>query len=554
MTVQTDVSRVDYTGNGVTPAFAVPFRFLENSHLLVIRTVIATGAETTLVLDGLGSTGYTVSGANQPNGGTVTTNVAPAVTEKLTILLSVPVTQLIDYIANDPFPAESHERGLDKLTMIAKAITESLSRALKLPASLVGASSSFPSPSALKGIRWNAAANGLENFEISPFTAPSGSDNVGFIQAGTGAVARTSQGKMRDIVSITDFAGADITGATASDAAIASAIAALPAAGGDILVPAGTWKLDATPSMGTKSIQWHISAGATFTGTVGGTNVEGVSWPRANTNYTLVPFGIFNQVRTSAPLTTQAPASALFEALQPAGYNGNSVAIYAGARGSSATGNVWAFNPLVSADAGAGGTYHCIEADVNCFSAGALVKGIGISGVGTQNPDVALEITHQMIWTTGIDMNRVGTGIRIGTTVTSGIEIAAPAAGAGSALLAKQIANGNETITLQRFTDSSPTGNFLRFRDAANSADLFSVNIGGIATAAGFTTTGTVDTFNAMLRFAAPAGAAGIVGLGNGTSNTVGAAGGAAALPATPLVYWSVTVNGTAVKIPCYNA
>lgn len=37
------------------------------------------------------------------------------------------------------------------------------------------------------------------------------------------------------------------------------------------------------------------------------------------------------------------------------------------------------------------------------------------------------------------------------------------------------------------------------------------------------------------------------------TGTTVGAAGGASALPATPLGYWSTNMNGTAVKIPYYN-
>lgn len=37
------------------------------------------------------------------------------------------------------------------------------------------------------------------------------------------------------------------------------------------------------------------------------------------------------------------------------------------------------------------------------------------------------------------------------------------------------------------------------------------------------------------------------------TALTIGAAGPAAALPATPLFYWSTVINGTPVKIPCYT-
>lgn len=55
--------------------------------------------------------------------------------------------------------------------------------------------------------------------------ASSGSSLVGFLQAGTAAVARTAQAKMRDMVSVLDF-GADPTGVADSTAAIAAALLA----------------------------------------------------------------------------------------------------------------------------------------------------------------------------------------------------------------------------------------------------------------------------------------------------------------------------------------
>lgn len=50
----------------------------------------------------------------------------------------------------------------------------------------------------------------------------------------------------------------------------------------------------------------------------------------------------------------------------------------------------------------------------------------------------------------------------------------------------------------------------------------------------------------------APTAGAGEVGLGGVTASTVGAAGGASALPATPTGYWIVNVAGTNRKIPYY--
>lgn len=128
MTVQTTTLRADYTGNGSTTAFTVPFYFLDNTHVLVIRTQISTGTATTLAL----TTDYNVTGAGVGTGGTVTTVVAPTSDQKISILRNVPLTQLTHYVENDPFPAASHEKALDQLTMEVQQLQEAISRAIKI--------------------------------------------------------------------------------------------------------------------------------------------------------------------------------------------------------------------------------------------------------------------------------------------------------------------------------------------------------------------------------------------------------------------------------------
>ena len=140
MTVQTTTSRADYTGNGVTTAFTVPFYFLDNSHLTVLRTVIATGVSTTLAI----TTDYTVSGAGVSAGGTITCVTAPTSAQKISILRNVPLTQLSHYVPNDPFPAATHEQIVDQLTMEVQQINEVVSRAITLPAATSGVSTSLP--------------------------------------------------------------------------------------------------------------------------------------------------------------------------------------------------------------------------------------------------------------------------------------------------------------------------------------------------------------------------------------------------------------------------
>ena len=128
MTVPTSTAKSGpYAGAGTVGPFTVGFRFLEDSHLQVIRTS-STGVDTTLAL----TTDYSASGAGGVSG-SVTLVTALAVGQQLTIIRNVPFTQDADYVQNDAFPAESHERSLDKLTMQTQQLNEAVARAAKLP-------------------------------------------------------------------------------------------------------------------------------------------------------------------------------------------------------------------------------------------------------------------------------------------------------------------------------------------------------------------------------------------------------------------------------------
>ena len=72
--------------------------------------------------------------------------------------------------------------------------------------------------------------NGSVVYSSANATELLSSDLVTFIQAGAGAVQRTVQSKLRDIVNVNDF-GADPTGINPSDAAFAAAIAAVDIGG-----------------------------------------------------------------------------------------------------------------------------------------------------------------------------------------------------------------------------------------------------------------------------------------------------------------------------------
>ena len=133
MTVTTSTARVVHNGNGTTTQFAVPFRFLDNAQIAVFLRD-AAGGQTPWSE----STQYTLTGADDASGGTLTvvtspTDHTPAAGEKLVVIRAVPITQETDYVENDPFPAETHERALDKLTMVNQEQTERLGRTFTIP-------------------------------------------------------------------------------------------------------------------------------------------------------------------------------------------------------------------------------------------------------------------------------------------------------------------------------------------------------------------------------------------------------------------------------------
>jgi hypothetical protein len=144
MTVSTTTNRASYSGNGSTDAFAYGFKIFADADLTVIIRSSA-GVETTKTL----TTHYTVSGAGTDSGGNVTftTGNVPASGETVVILRKLTLTQGTDYVANDPFPAESHEDALDRLTMITQQLDEAVGRSLKVSQTNVIATSEFTTSS-----------------------------------------------------------------------------------------------------------------------------------------------------------------------------------------------------------------------------------------------------------------------------------------------------------------------------------------------------------------------------------------------------------------------
>src|SRR5210317_1391007 len=129
MTISSTTVKNSYSGNGTLDTFNYTFKIFADADIqVIIRDASATETVKTL------TTHYTVTGAGSASGGTIvfTARNIPSATETVVIRRASPQTQAIDYIANDPFPAESHEEGLDRSMMAIQQLQEEVDRSIKL--------------------------------------------------------------------------------------------------------------------------------------------------------------------------------------------------------------------------------------------------------------------------------------------------------------------------------------------------------------------------------------------------------------------------------------
>jgi len=134
MALNTSINKTSDAGNGSTTVFNFPYLFFADNDLVVTLVVNSTGVETTQTI----TTHYTVAGAGNTAGGTVTMVTAPASGETLVIQRIEQFTQGLDLVENDAAPSGNQEKQYDIVTMLAQQLNEGLTRAVKLPVSNTG--------------------------------------------------------------------------------------------------------------------------------------------------------------------------------------------------------------------------------------------------------------------------------------------------------------------------------------------------------------------------------------------------------------------------------
>lgn len=109
--------RAEYLGDGAQLSFPIPFRFLEASHV-----VVSVGGLPR-------SSGFTVLGAGDAEGGTLVFDAAPTSGVAVAVSLVVPIEQPVSLRQQGPFRPETLESALDRATMILRRLEAAIGEA-----------------------------------------------------------------------------------------------------------------------------------------------------------------------------------------------------------------------------------------------------------------------------------------------------------------------------------------------------------------------------------------------------------------------------------------
>ena len=192
MTVSSTTTKNSYSGDGSQTVFAYGFKIFDDDDIQVILRNNTTGAETVQTK----TTHYSVSNVGNANGGNITFVTAPTSSQTVVLLRNTPLTQATDYTPNDPFPAETHEEALDKLTFLTQEIQEELDRSIK-----ISKTNTITSPEFTVGA--TTRANKIFAFDSSGDLAVT--QEIGTYQ-GTDATITTSAYSERDLIKSTTAA------------------------------------------------------------------------------------------------------------------------------------------------------------------------------------------------------------------------------------------------------------------------------------------------------------------------------------------------------------
>lgn len=216
---------VRYVADGVETQFIYPFPIFAGSDL----SVYFDGAKQ--------SSGFTVSGAGQTAGGTVTFGTAPASGIVVKLERRMPLERLTDFLEGGDFSAQAINTELDFLIATVQQVSRDLAPMLRYSDDEAPGAVTLP-PKATRANRVLGFDGDGDPVAVSAEGTMAAPD---FTAGGTGAVTRTGTDKFSDLISVKDF-GAAGDGLTDDTLAIQQALTAH----NQVFVPEGTYLITGT--------------------------------------------------------------------------------------------------------------------------------------------------------------------------------------------------------------------------------------------------------------------------------------------------------------------
>jgi hypothetical protein len=258
-------SYVSYTGDGSTTNFSIPFGFIQSSHL----TVTVAGAPK------VEGTDYTVSG------GVLTFTTAPANAAAISIVRSSGIASRLVTLADGtvPLAADLNKDGLQAFYLAQEMAdgggSGNMSRSVYDPNAdgIIAVAQGGTGASTAAGARPNLGISAAMDPVVTAATLAAGRAAMGpwgdaLVTATGSTTARDLQSRFAQVFNVKDY-GAVGNGSTDDTTAIQAAItAAMTAGGGLVYIPAGTFLVTNTLTVGASDIrvegQGHVRSRIIF--------------------------------------------------------------------------------------------------------------------------------------------------------------------------------------------------------------------------------------------------------------------------------------------------